>query len=141
MSNWIESIATFLAGKPPDSWNDSDLARYEISLAELRRSFLHIGALAFEMGKYEFDASKEIIRLGVTTVNEPERQRVLTIGEPEKVLIEEAKQAVDKAFQSVHINGNRELRLAVLAKISQEILDDLENTPDEKLTVMAKVSG
>jgi len=138
LSNWIESIATFLANKPPDSWNDSDLARYEISLAELRRSFLHIEALAFEMGKYEFDASKEIIRLGVATINEPEQQRVLTIGEPEKVLIEEARRAVDKAFQSVHINGNRELRLAVLAKLSQEILNDLENTPDEKLSQSAK---
>lgn len=141
LSNWIESIATFLANKPPDSWNDSDLARYEISLAELRRSFLHFETLAFEMGKYDFDASKEIIRLGVTTANQPERQRVLTIGEPEKALIEEAKQAVDKAFQSVHINGNRELRLAVLAKISQELLNDLENAPDEKLTVAAKVVG
>ncbi len=69
LSNWVESIATFLANKSSDSWNDSDVARYEINLAELRRSFLHIEALAFEMGKYEFDASKEIIRLGVATVN------------------------------------------------------------------------
>jgi hypothetical protein len=138
LSGWIESIAAFLANKPPDAWNDSDLARCEISLAELRRSFLHIEALAFEMGKYEFDPGREVIRLGVTTVNEPERQRVLTIGEPEKVLIEEAKQAVDKAFQSVNINGNRELRLAVLAKISQELLNDLENLPDEQVQTVFK---
>lgn len=85
------------------------------------------------MQKYEFDASKEIIRLGVTTINEPERQKVLTIGKEERTKIEEAKQAVNKAFQSVNINGNIELRLAVLAKISQELLGDLENAPNEKL--------
>lgn len=138
LSVWIESIATFLVNKKPDLWNDTDLARYEINLAELRRSFLHIETLAFEMGKYELDPDKEIIRLGVTTVSQPERQRVLTIGEREKALIEEAKQAVDKAFESVNVNGSRELRLAVLAKISQEFLNDLENSPDEKVETIFK---
>ncbi len=82
-----------------------------------------------------------MIRLGVTTANEPERQRVLIIGEPGKVLIQEARQAVDRAFQSVHINGNIELRLAVLAKISQELLSDLENESGEKPVITARVSG
>ncbi len=56
-------------------------------------------------------------------------------------MIQEARQAVDRAFQSVHINGNIELRLAVLAKISQELLSVLENESGEKPVITARVSG
>ena len=48
-SAWLESIATLLTNRPPTAWDDRDLARFELELAAVSRSFQHFKVLAFEM--------------------------------------------------------------------------------------------
>lgn len=133
---WLESIATFLASKPPASWSDTDLARFEVSLAEVTRSFRHIELLSFELNKQGtriLHAGSEMLRLGVTTINEPERQRVVTIGQQERLMIERAEQSIEQAFAAAGLNGDTELRLAVLAKLSRKLLTQLDEGEQKKL--------
>lgn len=127
---WLESLATLLAGKPPASWNDPDLARFEVNLAEVSRSFLNIELLSFELRKQGVSAprsDKEVMRLGVTTLSEPERQKVITVNAEDRLVIERAELAVEEALASVGVNGSVDLRLAVLAKLSQKLLEQAEN--------------
>ena len=132
---WIESIATFLVNRPPELWNDSDTASFEIKLSSLRRSFLNIESLAFELEKYELQPTdREVLRLGVTSLKDIERHRVLTITDAELDIVERATDAVDRAFNDVALNGSMELRLAVLAKLSQKILESLEREETKGLT-------
>lgn len=132
---WIESIATFLVNRPPELWNDSDTASFEIKLSSLRRSFLNIESLAFELEKIELlPTDSEVLRLGVTSLKDIERHRVLTISHTELDIIERATEAVNRAFNDVALNGNIELRLAVLAKLSQKILEGLEKEETIGLT-------
>lgn len=134
---WIEAIATFLATKPPASWYDNDLARFEISLAEVSRSFLHIELLSFELKRPESERKRsdhELIRLGVTTLNEPERERVVIISQQDRLLVESAENSVEQALKAAGLNNNIELRLAVLAKLSRRILNQLEESDDKKMT-------
>jgi hypothetical protein len=126
---WLESLATLLANKPPAAWNDTDLARFEVNLAEIARSFLNIELLSFELRKQGVStprSDKEVMRLGITTLNQPERQRVITVSTDDRLLIERAGVAVEQAFASVGINGSVDLRLAVLAKLSQKLLEQAE---------------
>jgi hypothetical protein len=128
---WIEAIATFLATKPPTAWSDSDMARFEVNLAEVTRSFLHIELLSFELkkpGSELLRSDHELMRLGVTTLNEPERQRVVVISKQERLLIERAESSVDRALEELGIGDNTELRLAVLAKLSRSLLSRLEES-------------
>ncbi len=132
---WIEAIATFLATKPPAAWHDSDLARFEVSLAEVARSFLHIELLSFELKKPESALSlseHELMRLGVTTINEPERQRVVIITQQDRLLVETAESSVEQALEAAGLKNNMELRLAVLAKLSRKLLTQLEGGDHQK---------
>jgi hypothetical protein len=132
---WIEAIATFLATKPPASWYDADMARFEVNLAEITRSFLHIELLSFELKKPGAELSRsdhELMRLGVTTLNEPERQRVVIISQQERLLVERAEGSVEQALEELGIEDNTELRLAVLASLSRKLLDRLEESDDKK---------
>jgi hypothetical protein len=129
LRGWIESIATLLSGKFPTSWNDADLARYEVNLAEITRSFRHIELLSFEMSKHEIlttSATNEMLRLGVTVPREAEHQRVMIISQQERLLIERAEDSVERALYASGLNGNTELHLAVLAKLSRKLLIQAE---------------
>ena len=126
---WIEAIATFFAQKPPSAWSDSDMARFEVNLAEVTRSFLHIELLSFELkkpGRELLRSDHELMRLGVTTINEPEHQRVVVITQQERLLVERAESSVNRALQDLGISDNTELRLAVLARLSKSLLSRLE---------------
>jgi len=48
---WIEAIGALLVGKPPRSWSDADSAKFEVTLTELARNFLHREAIAFEISR------------------------------------------------------------------------------------------
>ena len=133
LAEWIEGIATLLASKPPASWNDSDLARYEINLAEFTRSFRNIEALSFEFNKREGAGSGEMLRLGVTALREPECQRVVCISDQELSLVERAEESVERAL-SVGVNGNAELRLAILARLSRKLIAQIEEAEREEST-------
>jgi hypothetical protein len=135
LSNWVESFATLLGGKPPTAWNDTDLARFEINLAEVTRSFLNIELLSFELNKQNsrtVHKGKEMIRLGVTTLNEPERQRVLFVSQKDKEQVEQAEISIEEAFKQIGLNGNKEFRLAVLANLSKKLLEQLDDIEQNK---------
>lgn len=127
---WIESIATLLADRPPATWNDTDLALFEVNLAEVSRVFTHVELLSFEirrLGREALPSGFEVLRLGVTAPNEPELQRVITVGPLERSLVATAEISVEDALEKAGLNGNLELRLAVLAKLSKKFIGRLED--------------
>jgi hypothetical protein len=132
LAGWMESIATLVANRPPASWNDTDLARYEVNLAEIARSFRHIEALSFELGRHDDSSTIEMLRMGITALREPERQRVVCISDSERIVVEHAQESVEQAL-AVFINGKKELRLAVLARVSQKLLQQLDEDEQMKL--------
>jgi hypothetical protein len=138
---WIEAIATFLATKPPAAWHDNDMARFEISLAEVSRSFSHIELLSFELKKTGTEISRsdhELMRLGVTTLNEPERQKVVMISQQDRLLVERAECSVEQAMEEAGLHDNLDLRLAVLAKLFRKLLDQVDQHK-EKATRLSSV--
>ena len=141
---WIEAIATFLATKPPASWYDNDIARFEVSLAEVTRSFLHIELLSFELKKPGAEVSRsdnELMRLGVTALNEPERERVVIISQQDRLLVESAENAVERALEAVGLGEKADLRLAVLAKLSQKLLHQLDENSEKKAVRPSRPRG
>ena len=134
---WIEAIATFLATKPPAAWQDNDMARFEVSLAEVFRSFSHIELLSFELKRLGAEVSHsdhELMRLGVTTLNEPERQKVVIISQQDRLLVERAEHSVEQALETAGLH-NMDLRLAVLAKLSRKLLDQLDQDNEKNATL------
>lgn len=120
-TGWIESIGTFLAKKPPASWIDTDKAQFEINLSQLARKFRHFEAVSFEKLQHT-ESSGETIRIGITSPNEDEHERVVNLSNEEHV--EKIEREIAKVFEKYDIDVNPELRLAVLARISKKLMQE-----------------
>ena len=69
---WVEAIGTYIANKPPASWNDSDKVHFEMNLSELARKFHHFRAVSFERQRQSektTDNAGQVIRVGITTLS------------------------------------------------------------------------
>ena len=134
---WVEAIGTYIAGKPPASWNDSDKAHFEMNLSELARKFHHFEAVSFERQKQHetsADNAGEVIRVGITTLSETERERVVTVPPTAEAQIDNIERGIEQVFESAGVDGNPNLRLAILARLSQKLIGQLEDSVDEEST-------
>ena len=123
---WVEAIGTFIANKPPASWNDSDKVHFEMNLSELARKFHHFEALSFErqqQSEKSTDSGGEVIRVGVTTLSSSEQERVVTVPPTAEAQADKIERAI---VQMLELEENTEIRLAILARLSQKLMEQLE---------------
>ena len=133
----MEAIGTYIVTKPPASWNDSDKAHFEMNLSELARKFHHFEALSFEQqeqSETSADSAGEVIRVGITTLSETERERVVTVPSTIEEQIDDIEHGIEQVFEQFTVDGNPNLRLAILARLSQKLMEQLEDSVDEERT-------
>ena len=128
---WVEAIGTYIVTKPPASWNDSDKAHFEMNLSELARKFHHFEALSFERQEQSDDSAGEVIRVGITTRSSPEQERVVAVPPTAEAQIDDIERGIEEVFESAGVDGNPNLRLAILARLSQKLMEQLEDSVDE----------
>lgn len=127
--NWLEAIGTYIAQKPPASWNDADKTQFEMSLSELARKFSHFEAVSFERHKQSdgfADGAGDVMRVGITTLTAKEQERVISIPPPAEEQAKYIEREIERVFDAHDADGNAELRLAVLARISRKLMEQLE---------------
>ena len=133
---WVEAIGTYLLRKPPASWLDTDIAQFEINLSGLARRFRHFEAISYEMFQHAESSGDEPIRVGITTLNNPEQERVITLQNNDKKQADEIEHEIEKLLDDHDAEGNTEFRLAVLARLSQKLMqkeeDSIDNNTDPK---------
>ncbi len=122
---WIESIGTFLAKKPPSSWLDTDKAQFEVNLSQLVRKFQHFEAVSYDKLQHD-ESAAETIRIGITTPNEPEQERVVNLPSIAEEHVNRIEQAIVNIFEEFDVDENSELRLAILARISKKLMQESE---------------
>ena len=126
---WVEAIGTYIANKPPASWNDSDKVHFEMNLSELARKFHHFRAVSFERQRQSektADNAGEVIRVGITTFSEAERERVITVPPTAEAQIDNIERGFEEVFKEFGVDGDANLRLAILARLSQRLMEQLE---------------
>ncbi len=126
---WVEAIGTYIANKPPASWNDSDKVHFEMNLSELARKFHHFRAVSFERQRQSektTDNAGEVIRVGITTFSEAERERVITVPPTAEAQIDNIERGFEEVFKEFGVDGDANLRLAILARLSQRLMEQLE---------------
>ena len=126
---WVEAIGTYIANKPPASWNDLDKAHFEINLSELERRFHHFEAVSFERQEQvvkSADNTGEVIRVGITTLSATEQERVVTMPPTAETQVEDIEREIEGVFEKFDVDGNANLRLAILARLSQRLMEQLE---------------
>ena len=127
-TGWLEAIATFLANKPPSSWNDTDKAQFEVNLSELARKFHHFEAVSYENRFHvEQPSAGESIRIGITRPNQREQERVVALPSPTEGQAAKLEDAIEEVFEEFGMAENTEHCLAVIARLSEKLMQQLEN--------------
>ena len=125
-SNWLEAIGATLAGKPPKSWFDRDTDIFQSNFSEVVRKFRHFEAVSYEKLKYTESSAGEPIRIGITGPNQDEQERVVTLPASADEQTLEIEGAIKQVFQDLNVDDNPELHIAILAKISQHWIQQLD---------------
>ena len=123
-TSWIEAIATYLVKKPPASWIDLDKAQFESNLSQLARKFRHFEAVSYEKQEHTESSAGEPIRIGITRPNHPEQEQVVTLPSTAEEQANEIEREIEQVFNRLDVDGNSEFRLAVLARISQKLMQE-----------------
>lgn len=132
-TTWLESIATLLGSKPPTHWDDQDKARFEVQLAATARTFEHFRVLAFEMqrsGTALLDGDPRMLRVSITVPDAGELERVVQIPAQLQQQADRIKQQLRQVLKQEDLLDTKEISVAVLAQLVQELLaeDDRLNT-------------
>ena len=125
-TGWLEAIATYLAKKPPSAWVDADKAQFEINLSQIARKFRHFEAVSYEKLAHTESSAGEPIRVGITAPNRTEQQRVVTLTSTADEQASEMEDEIRKVFDKFDIDDNPELHIAILARISQKWMQQLD---------------
>ena len=123
-TSWIEAIATYLAKKPPASWVDLDKAQFESNLSQLARKFRHFEAVSYEKLARTESSAGEPIRIGITRPNHPEQEQVVTFPSTAEEQLRKIECEIEQVLDKFDVNANSEFRLAVLARISQKLMQE-----------------
>jgi hypothetical protein len=140
---WIEAVATIVVGKEPRLWNDTDRARYEVTLADLVRNFRHIEALVFEeSARLEQGRKPEhILRISVSDRHSKDLEAVVVVEPQDSSKYGEAVVRLDELLEQLNLAGNPELALAALSSVSQKYLSELINSAGKKSKIESADAG
>ena len=124
LRNGLKQLGRISPTNPPASWNDSDKVHFEMNLSELARKFHHFRAVSFERQRQSektTDNAGDVIRVGITTFSEAERERVITVPPTAEAQIDNIERGFEEVFKEFGVDGDANLRLAILARLSQKI--------------------
>ena len=127
---WLEAIGTYIVQKPPSAWNDTDKTQFQMNLAELGRKFHHFEAVSFERQKQSdgfSDSAGEVMRVGITTLKAEEQARVITLHPIAETQAKEIEHEIEQIFELAGVAEDTELSLAVLARLSRKLMEQLED--------------
>jgi hypothetical protein len=139
--SWFESLAALLAELPPKHWIDKTREVYRDNLREVARYYVTLEPLVFDELE---DASEtahsrfagDRLRLSVTALGQDEKARVINVHAEDQDLVSGAVSKLKKVINSELLDRNIEFRLAVMAHMFSDILDELavekEKVKDEK---------
>jgi len=123
-SEWLESLGSYLALKPPSKWHDAEEDVFYTQLADLAARFHRIEAISFAGGK----APKGTIgvRLAITQVNGVEHEEVVhfTLDEEDHLL------GLQKRFEALLADDKR-LGLAAASRAIWKNLGNGEKSPHD----------
>ena len=128
---WLEALVMIVADKPPRSWTDEDVTRFEVNLGDLVRRFRSLEALHKEVEARGTGFMAK--RLTITEQDGHEVNQVIWIDADKEGLLD---QAVDKALALPELQGDAKLCQAFVAKLSERLFtvpaSELESPPKGK---------
>ena len=114
---WLEALVMVISDKPPKSWVDEDLTRFELGLSDLARRFKNVEALQKDVAARGKGFSAK--RITMTEEDGQEIHSIVWIDQENETLLD---QLVDTALNEVMLKDNYRLQQAFVAKLNEKVL-------------------
>lgn len=124
---WLVSVATYLATKPPARWNDTDVDAMNAKLARLSPRFRALESLAVQLGRVG-PGLHDLVRLAITQPNRPEAEKVVAIPAADAPLVGKLQEAILVLLRRSSAGSN--LALAALARAAEVLIEDPNSGTD-----------
>ncbi len=108
-SEWLESLGSYLALKPPSKWHDAEEDAFDSELAQCATKFNRVESILFAGGKSPKDAVG--VRLAITQANGVEHEQVVHFTADE----EQHLRGLQTAFEAL-LTKDRRLGLAAASR-------------------------
>lgn len=122
-SDWLESLGSYLALKPPSKWHDAEEDAFNSELAQCATRFHHVESIAFAGGKSPKNSVG--VRLAITQANGVEHEQVVHFSADE----EQQMRGLQTQFEALLTKGKR----LGLAAVSRAIWKNLEKEVKTKV--------
>jgi hypothetical protein len=125
-TQWLISLASFLARKPPEKWIDDDLdaAKYRLTELTSRIRDLRQLQLHYEDARTAKHGDFEASLIRIISTRDGERQALVTLDEQGRNAVLDRALEVRKLLESL---PNDELKLAALAQAVKDLISPVEN--------------
>ncbi|MDB5343261.1 MAG: hypothetical protein JWP89_1638 [Schlesneria sp.] len=120
---WVEALAGVVVIKPSAKWRDADLDRFRQEIVAMARLFRHVESLSFVPKSRESESSSETVRIGVTTSDAADVERVVRLNHKQSEIVDKVEVAIENALKCVTSTDKNDIRLAALARVAKRLLD------------------
>ena len=135
---WYESLAALLAKSPPAQWLDHQRDAFHMALTEVARRFRTLEPLVFDesghVGEMETDAahpSVQRMRLGVTSLGEPEREAVVSVHVEDQAYVDSLAENLEHLLDGSEVDSP-DIKLAALGQLTRKLLAERETQLDQR---------
>jgi hypothetical protein len=122
---WIVSLATYLASRPPGEWFDRDREQFNLQLGVVSRRFRSLEAMA--IAESAADGGTRLVRIAVATQGSIEQESVVAIREDDMQLLALLKERILGTVHRVSPDVSRDTIVAALALVTERLLSEDES--------------
>ena len=130
VDGWTVSVATFLGGRPPESWSDPDLQRMSVALALIVRKFGALEAAFMEHQQAGMPEGSLAVRVAITEAGQAEAERVVLVRKDDRGQVDAIAQRLLEAVQSERADASRETIVASMAKVVRQLVEEMDQELD-----------
>jgi hypothetical protein len=124
LEEWLVSLATYLASKPPAEWVDADVEQFQVQLALVGRKFRSLEVMA--VAEAAPSDGTTLLRVAVTQQGALEQERVVAVRYDERQTLALLRMRVMDAVESVSAKVSKETLIAALALVTEHLLLEVE---------------
>ncbi len=129
--HWLNSLATFIARKPPEKWLDEDINIADYRLVELSKRLRDLERLRIH---YEDSAQSsknsqiEVVMLRTVRQGGNDHDVIISLDESKKKAVSEKLDSIQRVMKDL---PSEDLRLALLAQLFEEYIVDQKNRDND----------
>jgi hypothetical protein len=121
---WTASLATYLGGRPPESWSDPDLQRMSVQLTMIARKFTALEAAFLEHQQAGLPEGAVAVRVSVTEAGHSEAERVVVVRNEARSNVQAIVDRLREAVQAEQADSAPETVIAGLAQLLKQLIGE-----------------